>query len=75
MKIEGWRIAYWVAAAILACIALIFVASGWNEESVRSVVRGTAESSVCLFLMAFTASSLIRLWSCSATRWLRRNRR
>jgi len=75
MKLEGWRITSWIAAAMFACIVLIFVASGWNEDSVRSVVRGTAESSVCLFLMAFTASSLVRLWPGSATRWLRRNRR
>jgi hypothetical protein len=44
-------------------------------DQVRGVIRITARTSVALFLLAFTASSLWQLWPNAWTRWQRQNRR
>lgn len=44
-------------------------------EAVRMAIRLTARTSLLLFLVAFTASSLDRLWPSAATRWTKANRR
>jgi hypothetical protein len=54
---------------------LILTLSGAGETGLRSVIRATARSSLTLFLFAFTASSLARLWRTPLTSWLLRNRR
>src|ERR1044071_368067 len=44
-------------------------------RSASRVVRLTARTSVTLFLAAFTAAALFRLWPNAWTRWQRQNRR
>lgn len=56
---------------VLATIAV----DGTGEDGVRAVIRLTARTSVLLFMTAFTASALRRLWPTTATRWLMRRRR
>jgi len=56
-------------------LAAVFGLHGTGEEGVRAAVRATARSSVVLFLLVFTASSLRRLRPVPATAWLLRNRR
>ena len=75
MKFDGWRVTRWASVALLLMVALVLFASGWNEDSLRLVVRSTARTSFGLFLLAFSASSLCRLWPASSTRWMLRNRR
>lgn len=53
----------------------VLVAYGTDEAGVRALIRATARTSLVLFLAAFTASSLQRLWPTAATAWLMRNRR
>jgi sulfoxide reductase heme-binding subunit YedZ len=60
---------------IIAAAAATIAASGYNEESVRIVVRLTARTSLALFLAAFLASAFRRRWKNQATIWIRRNRR
>lgn len=73
-----------VSALPLACaMALCILAASWVVaihtpdvvEGVRRVIRLTARSSLLLFVLAFTASSLAELAPSRATGWLRRNRR
>src|SRR5262245_56222196 len=56
------------------CAVLLGMA-GTSEDGLRLVIRATARTSVTLFLLAFVASSLVRVWPTPASRWLIANRR
>lgn len=72
--VEGGGLWLLLAAAVTAMVAVILTMDG-GVEGVRLVIRATARTSLVLFLIAFTASSLMRLWPSDATRWIVRNRR
>ncbi len=55
--------------------AVLLAVYGAEEQGVRVVIRATARTSLVLFLAAFLASSLRRLWRVPASAWLLRNRR
>lgn len=72
---EGWRLLCLLAALItLGTLALVFLAGG-DVAAVRLAIRNTARSSLLLFLLAFGASALHRVWRGAWTGWLLRNRR
>ncbi len=73
--LEGWPIVGWSAGALLAMCGLLLTVYGAQEQGLRVVIRATARTSLLLFLAAFLASSLRRLWRVRATAWLLRNRR
>ena len=75
MKFEGWALTYWTAAIVLLMSVLILFSYGWNDASFHVAMRSTARTSFCLFFLAFTASSLYRLWPTRSTHWLIQNRR
>lgn len=64
-----------IAAALAAMAGAMVIADGGGVEGVRLAIRATARTSLALFLVAFTASALVRLWPGTTTRWLMRNRR
>ncbi len=72
---HGWNLTRVLAAVMIVATFGLFIFLGWNEESVRILIRSTARSSLLLFLIAFSASSLRRLWRHPASAWLLRNRR
>jgi DMSO/TMAO reductase YedYZ heme-binding membrane subunit len=75
MTLNGWRLIALVASIILL---LLVAAAGWatgTAEAARMVIRWTARLSLILFLMAFTASAMVRLAPGAYTIWQRRNRR
>lgn len=72
--IEGGRLWLLLAAGVTAMVAIVLTMDSGVEGS-RLAVRATARTSFALFLIAFTASSLVRLWPGETTRWLVRNRR
>lgn len=72
---KGWRLTIAVSLGLLALTALQLVAWGPAEEGIRVVVRSSARSSLLLFALAFSASSLRTLWRKPATKWLLANRR
>jgi hypothetical protein len=73
--LAGWPLVGWAALAIgLGCAAGLLVASD-TEAGVRLGLRITARTSFAFFLLAFSASSLRRLWRSPTTAWLLRNRR
>ena len=58
MRIEGWRITGFVFFGLVVVAVMIVVLQGFTEEAIRTFVRSTARTSLVLFLLAFSASSL-----------------
>ena len=72
---RGWKITLTISLGLTALTSLQLVIWGYGEEGIRVWVRSTARSSVVLFALAFTASSLRSLWRSDVSRWLLTNRR
>ncbi len=72
---EGWVLTGLIALALLAASAAAHSLAGGGTDGYRAVIRLTARTSLVLFLMSFTASSLVRLAPSLLTRWMIRNRR
>lgn len=64
-----------IAAALAAMAGGMILADGGGVEGVRLAIRATARTSLALFLLAFAASALFKLWPGNTTRWLLANRR
>ncbi len=64
-----------IAAALAAMTGGMILADQAGVEGVRLAIRATARTSLALFLCAFAASALFKLWPGDASRWLLRNRR
>jgi methionine sulfoxide reductase heme-binding subunit len=73
--LNGWPFVGVAAVAILAAAVAAIAISPDAGEAAARVVRVTARTSVALFLAAFTAAALFRLWPNAWTRWQRQNRR
>lgn len=74
-RVNGWRITGLTALAIAVYCGSWIMLYGFEEESIRSLIRATARSSFCLFMLAFSASSLQDLFRAKWSAWLLRNRR
>jgi DMSO/TMAO reductase YedYZ heme-binding membrane subunit len=74
-RFAGPSIVGWSALALVGMFALIIAVDGTGEAGVRVLIRATARTSLALFLVAFVASSLRRLWRTDLTAWLLENRR
>jgi DMSO/TMAO reductase YedYZ heme-binding membrane subunit len=72
---EGWRLAGLISAACAAVLLAGWVLGPGGEPGVRALIRTSARLSLTLFLLAFSASALRRLWPVAASAWLLRNRR
>jgi methionine sulfoxide reductase heme-binding subunit len=73
--LNGWPLVGVASVAILASVAAAIAITPEVGEAAGRTVRLTARTSVALFLAAFTASALFRLWPNAWTRWQRQNRR
>jgi methionine sulfoxide reductase heme-binding subunit len=73
--LEGWRITWVAAFAVIAMALVILLIAGVNERGLHLVIRSTAQTSFALFLGAFAAAALLKLWPSRFSKWLRRNRR
>jgi methionine sulfoxide reductase heme-binding subunit len=73
--LSGWWLTGWIMLALIGMTVMAALGVPEPAEAARLVVRLTARTSLLLFAMAFTASSLARLLPSPATRWQRRNRR
>ncbi|MBU3971812.1 MAG: hypothetical protein KKG54_13505 [Alphaproteobacteria bacterium] len=71
----GWPLTGWMLFALGSMTAAVVTQTPDAVEAARLVVRLTARTSLVLFVLAFTASSLARLLPSSPTLWLLRNRR
>ena len=75
MRLEGWKITGLVSIVLAFVLIAVLTWHGTSEDGVRAVVRNSARSSVILFLLAFSASSLHCFFQKNWTAWLLRNRR
>ena len=73
--LNGWPFVGVAAIAIIASALVAIAITADSGEAAARVVRLTARTSVALFLAAFTAAALWRLWPNAWTRWQRQNRR
>lgn len=72
---EKWQITALVSLALLVGAISILLCLGATEEAMRTYVRVSAQISVVLFLLAFSACSLQALFRRAWSGWLLRNRR
>ena len=72
---DGWSLTLTAAAAIGSLALAIVLAGGASADAIGLAIRITARTSFALFLAAFTASPVHRLWPGRFTTWQRRNRR
>ncbi len=72
---QGWPIVGYAALVLFSTFFFELAVFGATEEGIRQVVRTSAQTSLTLFVTAFSASSLFQLWRTPMTRWLLANRR
>ncbi|MBE9028222.1 hypothetical protein IQ266_00445 [filamentous cyanobacterium LEGE 11480] len=73
--VKGWKIVIATMIVVGAIVLGIGYVEGLTEASIRLAVRATARISCLLFLAAFVAAPLHRLWATDVSRWLVQNRR
>lgn len=73
--VSGWALTRNAVLLLAAAFTLRWLLTDGDEESLRAVVRLTAQTSVVLFCAVFAASSLRALWRHPVSAWLLRNRR
>ena len=71
---NGWPLLGTLAAGLLLMAAAVLML-GPDAQGFRPLIRVTARSSLVLFLLAFTASAVVRRWPGEFTRWQLANRR
>ncbi|AFY96556.1 Ferric reductase like transmembrane component [Chamaesiphon minutus] len=72
---KGWPIVMTVTIALGVAVVAILSSMGLTETSTLILVRLTARSSCLLFLLAFIAAPLRRLWQSPLSLWMVQNRR
>ena len=75
MNMQGWRLTTLVTCLIVVGLLFNFGLAGWNAPAIHQAIDATGRSSLILFAIAFTSSSLESLWPSSLSRWTLRNRR
>jgi hypothetical protein len=73
--LNAWLLTGGIVVILLFLSSFAALGAAAPISGVRQVIRLTARSSLVLFLMAFTASSLIGQTRSDITEWLARNRR
>lgn len=75
MAFEKWSITTWLSLGVLGMVIVVLLAEGSGQDGLGVALRATARSSVVLFALAFSASSLFAISRNPATTWLLKNRR
>ena len=72
---RGWPLTATVSALLLLLAGVTLLEATSLTDGLRAVIRLTARTSLVLFLLTFSASSLARVFPGILTRWLISNRR
>jgi DMSO/TMAO reductase YedYZ heme-binding membrane subunit len=72
---NGWPLVGWATLAVGAIVGAVLAWAGTGEAGLRMAIRATARTSIAFFVLAFTASAVLRRWPGPAGRWLIGNRR
>lgn len=75
LPLQGWSIVGWSALVVGTMVATIWLVNGIDESGMRMAIRATARTSCILFLSAFVAAALRRMWTTPFSAWLLKNRR
>jgi hypothetical protein len=75
MTFQGWRITTLGTSLIVVALIINFGLAGWNASAIKHAIDSTGRSSLILFSIAFTSSSIASLWPSSLARWTLQNRR
>lgn len=73
--LQGWGIVGFSALTVGTIVGVIWLFYGIDEQGMRMAIRATARTSTILFLSAFVASALYKLWLTPLSAWLLKNRR
>ena len=73
--LQGWGIVGFSALTVGTIVGVIWLFYGIDEQGMRMAIRATARTSTILFLSAFVASALRKLWLTPLSAWLLKNRR
>lgn len=73
--LTGWGLLGTISLALGAMCLGIAAAYQFDVEGIRLTIRATARTSLVLFLLAYTAAALYRLWPSAWSGWQRQNRR
>jgi hypothetical protein len=73
--LQGWQIVGFSALTVGSIVSVIWLFHGIDEQGMRMAIRATGRTSTILFLSAFVASSLHKLWSTPLSAGLLKNRR
>jgi methionine sulfoxide reductase heme-binding subunit len=73
--LQKWRIVGFTALVVGTMVSCLWILHGIDELGMRMAIRATGRSSCLLFIGAFAASSLRKLWSTPFSTWLLKNRR
>lgn len=72
---RGWSLTAAIGALLLLAAGATLLEATSLTDGLRAVIRLTARTSLVLFLLTFSASSLARAFPGTLTRWLVSNRR
>jgi sulfoxide reductase heme-binding subunit YedZ len=74
-SVTGWRLTVTLSSAIVLMALALLAWHHFDVDGIRMVIRATAQTSLVLFCLAFSAAALARLRPNAWTRWQRQNRR
>ncbi|MBN8648553.1 MAG: hypothetical protein J0L55_11405 [Caulobacterales bacterium] len=72
---NDWGLTSIIALILFGLCAITYLHSPIEIDGVRATIRLTARTSLTLFLLAFMASSLVKLFPSDFTKWILKNRR
>ncbi len=72
---NGWKLTQLISLFLLLHFILASYYLGLDKPSVGYLIRSTARFSFVLFMLTFSASSLIYFWKNRVTKWIMANRR
>jgi methionine sulfoxide reductase heme-binding subunit len=73
--VTGWRLTGTLSIVIMLMAFALLASHDFDVDGIRLVIRATAQNSLVLFSLAFSAAVLARMWPNAWTRWQRHNRR
>jgi len=73
--LQEWRIVGFSALLVGTICAFVALIHGVSEEGMRMAIRVTGRTSTILFVNAFAASSLQKIWKIPLSYWMLKNRR